>query len=63
MNTVYSLSKPLERRQSVAVTVGDVLVGGRSPIVVQSMTNTDTADVDATVAQVAALWQAGSQLV
>ncbi|CDO40854.1 flavodoxin-dependent (E)-4-hydroxy-3-methylbut-2-enyl-diphosphate synthase [Bartonella henselae] len=63
MNAVYSLSKPLERRQSVAVTVGDVLVGGRSPIVVQSMTNTDTADVDATVAQVAALWQAGSQLV
>ncbi|CDO47555.1 4-hydroxy-3-methylbut-2-en-1-yl diphosphate synthase [Bartonella henselae] len=63
MNTAYSLSKPLERRRSVAVTVGDVLVGGGSPIVVQSMTNTDTADVDATVAQVAALWQAGSQLV
>ncbi|WP_019221111.1 flavodoxin-dependent (E)-4-hydroxy-3-methylbut-2-enyl-diphosphate synthase [Bartonella senegalensis] len=63
MNTGYSLSKPLERRRSVAVAVGDVLVGGHNPIVVQSMTNTDTADVDATVAQVAALWQAGSQLV
>ncbi|UNE54050.1 flavodoxin-dependent (E)-4-hydroxy-3-methylbut-2-enyl-diphosphate synthase [Bartonella machadoae] len=63
MSTVYPLSKPLERRRSVAVAVGDVMVGGNNPIVVQSMTNTDTADVDATVAQVAALWQAGSQLV
>ncbi|VEJ44468.1 flavodoxin-dependent (E)-4-hydroxy-3-methylbut-2-enyl-diphosphate synthase [Bartonella vinsonii] len=63
MSTTYSFSKPLERRRSVAVAVGDVMVGGLSPIVVQSMTNTDTADVDATVAQVAALWQAGSQLV
>ncbi|GAA5107486.1 flavodoxin-dependent (E)-4-hydroxy-3-methylbut-2-enyl-diphosphate synthase [Bartonella jaculi] len=63
MSTAYPLSKPLERRRSVAVAVGDVVVGGYSPIVVQSMTNTDTADVDATVAQIAALWQAGSQLV
>ncbi|WP_375666226.1 flavodoxin-dependent (E)-4-hydroxy-3-methylbut-2-enyl-diphosphate synthase [Bartonella sp. TT121SHDZB] len=63
MSTTYSLSKPLERRRSVGVAVGDVIVGGESPIVVQSMTNTDTADVDATVAQIAALWQAGSQLV
>ncbi|EJF98352.1 4-hydroxy-3-methylbut-2-en-1-yl diphosphate synthase [Bartonella vinsonii subsp. arupensis Pm136co] len=63
MSTTYSFFKPLERRRSVAVAVGDVVVGGSSPIVVQSMTNTDTADVDATVAQVAALWQAGSQLV
>ncbi|WP_455474018.1 flavodoxin-dependent (E)-4-hydroxy-3-methylbut-2-enyl-diphosphate synthase [Bartonella sp. B30(2025)] len=63
MGTVSYLSKPLERRRSVAVAVGDVIVGGSSPIVVQSMTNTDTADVDATVAQVAALWKAGSQLV
>ncbi|WP_375658548.1 flavodoxin-dependent (E)-4-hydroxy-3-methylbut-2-enyl-diphosphate synthase [Bartonella sp. MR30HLJHH] len=63
MSTTYFLSKPLERRRSIGVTVGDVIVGGQSPIVVQSMTNTDTADVDATVAQVAALWQAGSQLV
>ncbi|CAF26677.1 flavodoxin-dependent (E)-4-hydroxy-3-methylbut-2-enyl-diphosphate synthase [Bartonella quintana] len=63
MSTAYSLSKPLERRRSIAVTIGDVVVGGHSPIVVQSMTNTDTADVDATVAQIAALWQVGSQLV
>ncbi|WP_455476246.1 flavodoxin-dependent (E)-4-hydroxy-3-methylbut-2-enyl-diphosphate synthase [Bartonella sp. B17] len=63
MSTVCYLSKPLERRRTVAVAVGDVVVGGSSPIVVQSMTNTDTADVDATVAQVAALWKAGSQLV
>ncbi|WP_144751449.1 MULTISPECIES: flavodoxin-dependent (E)-4-hydroxy-3-methylbut-2-enyl-diphosphate synthase [Bartonella] len=63
MNTTYFLSKPLERRRSVGVAVGGVMVGGDNPIVVQSMTNTDTADVDATVAQTAALWQAGSQLV
>ncbi|WP_375624352.1 MULTISPECIES: flavodoxin-dependent (E)-4-hydroxy-3-methylbut-2-enyl-diphosphate synthase [unclassified Bartonella] len=63
MSTSYCLSKPFERRRSIGVAVGDVIVGGQSPIVVQSMTNTDTADVDATVAQVAALWQAGSQLV
>ncbi|RIK84514.1 MAG: 4-hydroxy-3-methylbut-2-en-1-yl diphosphate synthase [Hyphomicrobiales bacterium] len=43
--------------------VGDVMVGGGAPVVVQSMTNTDTADVDATVAQVAALHRAGSQIV
>ncbi|AGF75039.1 4-hydroxy-3-methylbut-2-enyl diphosphate synthase [Bartonella australis AUST/NH1] len=57
------LSKPLERRRSVAVTVGGVVVGGDGPVVVQSMTNTDTADVDATVEQIDALWRAGSQLV
>ena len=45
---------PSERRQSVPVLVGNVKVGGGAPIVVQSMTNTDTADVDATVKQVAA---------
>lgn len=60
MSTTYFLSKPLERRHSVGVAVGDIMVGGQNPIVVQSMTNTDTADVDATVSQVAALWQAGS---
>ena len=43
--------------------VGSVMVGGGAPIVVQSMTNTDTADVDATVAQVAALARAGSEIV
>jgi (E)-4-hydroxy-3-methylbut-2-enyl-diphosphate synthase len=45
------------------VKVGHVLVGGGAPIVVQSMTNTDTADVDSTVAQVAALARAGSEIV
>ncbi|WP_181704620.1 flavodoxin-dependent (E)-4-hydroxy-3-methylbut-2-enyl-diphosphate synthase [Chthonobacter rhizosphaerae] len=54
---------PQPRRASVPVRVGSVLVGGSAPIVVQSMTNTDTADVDGTVAQVAALARAGSELV
>ncbi|MCW5681799.1 MAG: flavodoxin-dependent (E)-4-hydroxy-3-methylbut-2-enyl-diphosphate synthase [Xanthobacteraceae bacterium] len=51
------------RRLSVPVDVGGVIVGGGAPIVVQSMTNTDTADVDATVRQVAALFRAGSEIV
>src|SRR5207344_215654 len=51
------------RRRSVAVDVGGVKVGGNNPIVVQSMTNTDTADVTSTVNQVMALAQAGSELV
>ncbi|MDQ4059857.1 MAG: flavodoxin-dependent (E)-4-hydroxy-3-methylbut-2-enyl-diphosphate synthase, partial [Pseudomonadota bacterium] len=54
---------PVPRRRSVPVDVGGVAVGGDAPIVVQSMTNTDTADIDATVRQVAALAQAGSELV
>lgn len=54
---------PKPRRTSVGVNVGGVIVGGDGPIVVQSMTNTDTADIDATVAQVAALSKAGSELV
>ena len=54
---------PAPRARTVGVRVGPVTVGGGAPIVVQSMTNTDTADVDATVAQVAALAQAGSELV
>ncbi len=52
-----------ERHKSVAVDVAGVQVGGGAPIVVQSMTNTDTADVDGTVRQVAALHRAGSELV
>jgi (E)-4-hydroxy-3-methylbut-2-enyl-diphosphate synthase len=52
-----------ERHKSVAVDVGGVIVGGGAPIVVQSMTNTDTADVEATARQVAALARAGSELV
>ncbi len=58
---------PSPRRRSVGVLVGSgtaaVQVGGGAPIVVQSMTNTDTADIDGTVAQVAALARAGSELV
>jgi (E)-4-hydroxy-3-methylbut-2-enyl-diphosphate synthase len=54
---------PQDRRQSVPVFVGNVKVGGGAPIVVQSMTNTDTADVNATVGQVAALARAGSEIV
>ncbi len=58
---------PRQRRESVGVRVGSglgaVVVGGGAPVVVQSMTNTDTADVDSTVRQVAALAQAGSELV
>jgi len=53
----------LARRTSVPVDVGGVAVGGGAPIVVQSMTNTDTADVKSTVDQVAALARAGSELV
>jgi (E)-4-hydroxy-3-methylbut-2-enyl-diphosphate synthase len=58
-----SQAAPLERRKSVAVDVGGVIVGGDAPIVVQSMTNTDTADVAGTTAQVAALARAGSEIV
>ena len=51
------------RRVSVPVPVGVVLVGGGHPVVVQSMTNTDTADIESTIAQVASLARAGSELV
>ena len=54
---------PLARQLTVPVKVGHVTVGGGAPIVVQSMTNTDTADIAATVAQVAALARQGSELV
>jgi (E)-4-hydroxy-3-methylbut-2-enyl-diphosphate synthase len=53
----------LHRRQTVTVNVGDVRVGSRHPIVVQSMTNTDTADPASTAKQIAALSAAGSELV
>jgi (E)-4-hydroxy-3-methylbut-2-enyl-diphosphate synthase len=52
-----------QRHQTVPVDVGGVTVGGGAPIVVQSMTNTDTADVEATARQVAALARAGSEIV
>ncbi|HMK80958.1 MAG TPA: flavodoxin-dependent (E)-4-hydroxy-3-methylbut-2-enyl-diphosphate synthase [Xanthobacteraceae bacterium] len=54
---------PAERHKTVPVRVGKVKVGGGAPIVVQSMTNTDTADVNATAAQVAALARTGSEIV
>ena len=68
MNDVSCLPTPIEaaplkRHATVGVMVGGVKVGGGAPIVVQSMTNTDTADIDGTVRQVAALARAGSELV
>ncbi len=53
----------MKRHSNVAVRVGDVIVGGSSPVVVQSMTNTDTADIAATVEQVRQLAKSGSELV
>ncbi|MDP1696262.1 MAG: flavodoxin-dependent (E)-4-hydroxy-3-methylbut-2-enyl-diphosphate synthase [Xanthomonadaceae bacterium] len=54
---------PAPRRSTRSVKVGNVMLGGDAPVVVQSMTNTDTADVKATTQQVAELWRAGSELV
>ena len=51
------------RRNSVQVTIGPIRVGGPAPIVVQSMTNTDTADIEGTAQQVKSLARAGSELV
>jgi (E)-4-hydroxy-3-methylbut-2-enyl-diphosphate synthase len=53
----------IQRRKSVTAKIGNVRVGGDVPVVVQSMTNTDTADVQSTVQQVAQLAQAGSEMV
>jgi (E)-4-hydroxy-3-methylbut-2-enyl-diphosphate synthase len=53
----------IHRRNAVPVTIGNIRVGSGSPVVVQSMTNTDTADIDSTVQQIAALARAGSELV
>ncbi len=63
MTAIYPTAEPLSRRASVAVDVGGVVIGGGAPIVVQSMTNTDTADVLSTAEQVRALARAGSELV
>ncbi|MFD2185108.1 flavodoxin-dependent (E)-4-hydroxy-3-methylbut-2-enyl-diphosphate synthase [Rhodoplanes azumiensis] len=62
-SAVSELAGPAPRRETVGVKVGNVTVGGGAPIVVQSMTNTDTADVAATVAQVTALARQGSEIV
>ena len=56
-------ANPMKRRASRQVRVGGIAIGGGAPIVVQSMTNTDTADARATAEQVFALWRAGSELV
>jgi len=53
----------MERRESIGVEVGGVVIGGGGPVVVQSMTNTDTADIEETTRQIAQLAQAGSELV
>ena len=59
MNT----QSPIKRRKSRQIMVGDVPVGGDAPISVQSMTNTETCDVPATVAQVNAIAEAGADIV
>ena len=51
------------RRKSIPVKIGNIVVGGDSPIVVQSMTNTDTADIDSTYKQILDLSKAGSEIV
>ncbi|MCB1767083.1 MAG: flavodoxin-dependent (E)-4-hydroxy-3-methylbut-2-enyl-diphosphate synthase [Candidatus Competibacteraceae bacterium] len=56
-------ASPLPRRPCIAVRIGPITVGGDAPIVVQSMTNTDTANAEATVQQIAELAEAGSELV
>src|SRR5579864_6157227 len=53
----------IQRRKTVTASIAGVRVGSDAPVVVQSMTNTDTADVPSTVRQVAALARAGSELV
>jgi len=61
--TMNAMSKLFDRRKTVAVRVKDVTIGGDAPIVVQSMTNTDTADTVATAVQISQLAKAGSELV
>ena len=61
--SVREISGLSQRHQTTAVDVGGVIVGGGAPVVVQSMTNTDTADIAGTVKQVAELARAGSELV
>ena len=60
MSTVKNL---IQRKKTAPVRVGGVQIGGGAPIVVQSMTNTDTADIEGTAQQVADLAQAGSEIV
>ena len=60
---VLDLMPQITRRNAVPVTIGGIVTGSGHPVVVQSMTNTDTADIDSTVQQIAALARAGSELV
>jgi len=57
------LNYPIQRRKSRAVKIGDVIIGGGFPIAIQSMTTADTRDVEATVAQVTQLFDAGADIV
>jgi (E)-4-hydroxy-3-methylbut-2-enyl-diphosphate synthase len=57
------LAQPHPRRPSVSVQIGKIMVGGGAPVVVQSMTNTDTEDPSSTAKQIAELARAGSELV
>ena len=57
------IESPIQRRQSRQIQVGSVSIGGDAPIAVQSMTNTDTCDVDRTVAQINSIVEAGADLV
>ncbi len=59
----HIMVNPMQRRRSVAVQIGSVTVGGPAPVIVQSMTNTDTADIAATTQQIVELAQVGSELV
>ena len=57
------IEQHIHRHKTRCVMIGDIAVGGHAPVVVQSMTNTDTADAEATAQQVFELWQAGSEMV
>ena len=63
INLIHSMSINIKRHKTVGVKVGNIMVGGDAPVAVQSMTNTDTADVAATVRQIGELAYAGSELV
>ena len=63
MSEILLAARPMSRRSSVAVRVGAIRVGDAAPVVVQSMTNTDTADIIGTTKQVAELARVGSELV
>jgi (E)-4-hydroxy-3-methylbut-2-enyl-diphosphate synthase len=63
MNVKLDPMAQIQRRKTISVRIGDVQVGGGAPVVVQSMTNTDTADIPGTIQQVSQLAQAGSELV